>query len=181
MKSNAKVVIERLKKALEQTIKDAPLVLGNVGQKSIISNFTKQSFEGKKWDNVKNKNKKNPILVGRTRKLINSARISFKSNNTQSGILKWSIDGVAYAKIHNEGGVINKKSRVATQNFRIKRDGSYRYAKFKKANFQREVNIKSHKINMPKRTFMKNTIAFRTMLVDHYKKMFKFNVRKLKK
>ncbi len=102
-KSNAKKVIEkRLINALKKTMKDAPKVLGNEGQKAILDNFKTQSYEGKKWKYVKNKKKRGPILVGRTRRLIGAARRSFKGAN--NGRIKWSIDGVVYAAIHNNGG-----------------------------------------------------------------------------
>lgn len=101
-KSNTKKVIEkRLISALKKTMKDAPKVLGNEGQVAILENFKTQSYEGKKWKYVKSKKKKGPILVGRTRRLIGAARRSFKGAN--NGRIKWSIDGVVYAAIHNNG------------------------------------------------------------------------------
>ena len=101
-KSNTKKVIEkRLISALKKTMKDAPKVLGIEGQFAILDNFKTQSYEGKKWKYVKSKKKKGPILVGRTRRLIGAARRSFKGAN--NGRIKWSIDGVVYAAIHNNG------------------------------------------------------------------------------
>lgn len=61
---------------------------------------------------------------------------------------------VAYAKTHNEGLSINKKSRKQTLNFKISKDGRSRFSKSKKANFQQEVTIAAHTIKMPKRQFV---------------------------
>lgn len=181
-KSNAKAIInKRLVVALKKTLKDAPKALGNEGQRAIVENFTTQSYEGKKWLPVKSKKKKGPILVGKTRRLINAARRSYKGTSTtwlfKNIKLKWSIDGVVYAKIHNEGGVIKKKSRTVTQNFKVKKDGSFRYAKLKKSNFQMDVTIGKHKIKMPKRQFIGKSKKFVNRLMSKLEQMLKYNLR----
>lgn len=172
MRSNIKSVIERrLVKALAKTMRDAPKVLGNEGQKMILENFSTQSYEGKPWRKTLNKKKRSPILIGKTRKLITAARRAYKGyfkGMFWGGKLKWSIDGVIYASIHNKGGFIKIKKRTAIQNFKIKKDGSYRYSKLKNANFQREVTIGKHYINMPKRQF----IGISPKFINRLKKRF---------
>lgn len=176
MKSNAKDIInKRLVKVLQKTMKDAPKVLGNEGQKLILDNFKTQSYEGKKWQAVKNKKKTLPILIGRTRRLIGAVRRSYKG--VTNGKLKWSIDGVIYAAIHNNGGSINKKARKATQNFRIKSNGQFRYAKLKKANFQMDVNIGTHTIKIPKRQFIGKSTKFVMALKGKFEQMIKINLK----
>lgn len=181
MRSNAKSVIEkRLIKALAKTMRDAPKVLGNEGEKAILENFASESYEGKKWEPVYKKKRNYPILIGRTRKLIGAATRSYKGyfkGFFYGGKLKWSIDGVVYAKIHNNGGIIKKKKRTVTQNFKIKKDGSFRYAKLKHANFQREVTIGKHTINMPKRQFIGLSPKFINRLKLKFNQMLQFNLR----
>lgn len=178
MKSNVRTVIEkRLIKALAKTMRDAPNELGLEGRRAILENFKTESFEGKKWVPRKKTKKANgnPILIGRTRKLIGAARRAFKGFN--NGRLKWSIDGVVYAAIHNNGGIIKKKKRTVTQNFKIKADGSYRYAKLKHANFQREVNIGKHTIKMPERKFIALSPKFINRLKLKFNQMLTHNLR----
>lgn len=183
MRSNARTIIEKkLIKVLAKTMRDAPKALGNEGQKAILENFATESYEGKKWAARKKTKKANgkPILIGRTRKLIGAARRSYKGyfkGFFYGGKLKWSIDGVVYAKIHNNGGVIKKKKRTVTQNFKIKKDGSFRYAKLKHSNFQMDVNIGKHKINMPKRQFIGLSPKFINRLKLKFNQILQYNLR----
>lgn len=117
MRSNAKSVIEkRLIKALAKTMRDAPKVLGNEGQKHFQENFNTQSLEGQKWKEVKRRvagtfaykypkkkylaRRTNPILVGRTRRLKNALNRTFKSG--MNSRLVWRVD-LPYAKAQNNG------------------------------------------------------------------------------
>lgn len=176
MKSNAKAIInKRLVKVLQKTMKEAPQILGKEGQRLIMENFNTQSYEGKKWQDVKNKKKTTKILIGKTHKLSRAASRAYKGFT--NGKLKWSIDGVIYAAIHNNGGTINKKARKVVQNFKVKSNGQFRYAKFKKANFQMDVNIGAHTIKMPKRRFIGLSPKFIQSLKGKFEQIVKINIR----
>lgn len=116
MRSNARQVINKMKKAIEKTMKDAPKVLGLEGQRHFQENFAKQSFEGKRWKQVQRRTpgtyayeypkrkflsrRTNPILVGRTRRLKNSLNRSFKSGS--SSRMRWEVI-LPYAQVQNKG------------------------------------------------------------------------------
>lgn len=180
MKSNAKAIInKRLVKALQKTLKDAPKVLGLEGQKMINENFKTQSYEGKKWAPVKSKKKKGPILIGKTRVLVNAARRAYKGFS--NGKLTWSVDGVPYAKIHNNGGYIKKKARQVSLNFRVEKTGLYtrfdKKGRTSKYNFQKTATIGAHGIKMPKRQFIGASQKFVNRLKKKFEQMLQFNLR----
>lgn len=151
MKWNGKKVIGKLTKALEKTMKDAPKVLGNEGQKHFNENFKNQSFEGKRWKEVKRREpgtfeykypkkkylarRTNPILIGRTRRLKNALNRSFKSGG--SARMVWRVD-LPYAKAQNNG---------------------------------------SRKKNIPARTYMAITQKFKSRLIKKFDQMVKFNLK----
>lgn len=111
--------------------------------------FTNNSLE--KWQNRKKRER------GRTRAILTkTGRLKRSINYIKKGRYSVIINtgNTPYAQIHNEGGVINKKASQKTLNFKIKRDGTSRFAKAKKSNFQMDVNIKAHNIKMPKRQFI---------------------------
>lgn len=155
MKSNAGIVIKRLQEKLKQKVNELPKVIMNEGQKAFTENFKNQGFEGKKWKDVVNKKKKDgrPILVGRTRQLINSVRTSGKVSN--SHLIKWATY-VPYAAIHNEGGVIRKKARNSILNFNKK--GRFQRQRTEKQRsrtyYSQKVRISAYTIVMPQRKFM---------------------------
>lgn len=165
MKSNAGIVIKRLQEKLKQKVNELPKVIMNEGQKAFTENFKNEGFEGKKWKDVVNKKKKygRPILVGRTRRLINSVRISGKVSN--SHLIKWATY-VPYAAIHNEGfkGVqyIKPHKKTATRTVKIRGSAGFINGKFTKGKAKKmqilgkrhNVSGYSRKINIPKRQFM---------------------------
>lgn len=187
MKSNAKSIIDkRLVKVLKKTLKDAPKVLGNEGQKAILENFAKESWEGKKWRlriQQGHKENKKPILIGRTRKLIRAARRSYKGNF--NGKLKWSIDGVPYAQVHNDGGIIHRKAHKRTATIKRKIGGNagfvngvWKKGRYKTVSFQGERhNVSSSSFKMPKRRYMEASPKFKKRLLDKLEQVFKANLK----
>lgn len=155
-KFNLKQAEQKARKALEAAIVD----VGNTAKTFFVENFRKQGFDDKtvqKWKprKVADKRAGRAILV-KTGDLRRS--IIRNPANRAALTVKISTD-LAYAKIHNEGGTINKGERSGKVNFRINKDGGFRggrakFVKEKKSNFQMDVNIGAHSIAMPKRQFM---------------------------
>lgn len=128
----------------------------NEGQRVFTENFKNQSWEGRRWKPRKNNKSTKPILIGRTRKLINSVRTSGRSASLQR--IVWA-SYVPYAKIHNEGfdGII----RVKAQSKLSKLGAKYR--------------VKAHTkhIVMPKRQFMGVGPTLRARLIKKCEQVFK--------
>ena len=156
MKSNAKAVIEKLKARLEKKMKELPPILMNEGQKVFSESFKNQAWEGKRWKPRKNTKITRPILIGRTRKLINSVRTSGRSA-TMAKIV-WGTY-VPYAKVHNEGfkGTVRIKKHSA-----LSRLG----AKY-------QVKAHTRNVNMPKRQFMGVGPTLRMRLIRKAEQVFK--------
>ena len=182
MKSNAKDVMLRLQARLDKKLKELPIVLMNEGSREFTKNFTTQSFGGIKWKARKDKKNHKPLLVGRTRKLINAVRMSGRSATLQK--IVWGIGSdVPYASVHNFGGTINKGTRTHTLHYReiatniASGKTLKRFAKQKgknKATHSMQVNMKAHSFKMPQRQFMgvNKSLIDRLMLATN--KIFRF-------
>lgn len=111
-------------------------------------NFEKQGFFGKKWQPRKNNiDPKRAILMGKGR-----LRGSLKTPKISGNNIKWNLS-VPYAKIHNEGGVINCIQHVRGHN----RKGKGKVQTVK--SFNRVVNIK-----IPQRQFIGDSQELRNEL-----------------
>lgn len=159
MKSNAKIVIEKLKARLEKKMAELPPVLMNEGQRVFTENFKNESWEGKRWQKRKDSKNTKPILIGRTRKLINSVRTSGRSATLQK--IVWA-SYVPYAKVHNEGF----KGTVTVKSFKRKSALGKLGAKY-------QVKQHTRKINMPKRQFMGVGNVLRARLIKKCEQIFK--------
>lgn len=186
MKSNAKIVIERLKARLEKKMNELPPVLMNEGQRVFTDNFRNESWEGKRWRARIHRGKKEntkPILIGRTRKLINSVRTSGRSASMQK--IVWGTY-VPYAKIHNEGfrGVVYVKPHKRhgkTITTKVKGSAGFVNGKFTKGKSstlkllgaKHQVKAYSYRLNMPKRQFMGVGNTLRMKLIKKCEQILK--------
>jgi len=181
LKSNAKAVIERLRAKLELKMKHLPPVLMNEGQKVFSESFKNQAWEGKRWRLRIHRGKKEntkPILVGRTRRLINSVRTSGRSATIAK--IVWGT-WVPYAKIHNEGfkGTVYVKPHKRTgktittkvKGSTINGKGTTRTLTLMGAKHQ--VKSYSYKLRMPKRQFMGVGPTLRSRLIKKCEQIFK--------
>lgn len=139
-----------------RTVLESSLIqIGNEAKNHFVGSFRLQGFQDKtveKWKPRKKEDKRAGRAI-----LVKSGdlRRSIRRENLNKMKLSVTIaTDLPYARIHNEGGVINKSERAATINFKIKKDGTSRFTKQKKANFQQDVTIGAHSINIPKRQFI---------------------------
>ena len=153
-------------KKLESKKSSLPKILANSTKKFFLASWEKQGWDDNgitKWAPRK-KNKKaigRAVLVksGALRRAVNA---SLKSATFDS--IKFGVD-LPYAKVHNDGTVINKKARSAKLNFKISRNGKSRFAKEHKANFQQDIIIGAHSIKMPKRKYMGDSASLRKIKI----------------
>jgi len=126
----------------------APRVVGTEAKKFFIDSFNKQGWDDgtvDPWEQRKTRSKNT-----KTRKLlIKTSRLkaSFKYKPIGRGKVFVYTADVPYAKIHNEGGIIDSIQNIREHNRRTKRSGT--------------VEVKAHKrhvkTKIPKRQFMGNS------------------------
>lgn len=144
--------------SLQKMKSTLPTVLGNRIKNFTLEAFRKQGFTDsgfQRWKpRKKNKDAGRAILV-KTGKLRRSIKVS-RANWTRVVVGSY---GLPYARIHNEGGSIDKGGRTAILSFksfkRGKNKGKTMFSKNnKKASYSQKVDIGAHSINMPKRQFI---------------------------
>ncbi|WP_306353694.1 phage virion morphogenesis protein [Flavobacterium sp. '19STA2R22 D10 B1'] len=150
-----------------------PTNAGNITLRFINGNFRAGGFQGTNFQRWKKSNKKN----GTTMVKSGALRIA-TYYTTQNGQVTMK-NNLPYAKIHNEGGVINKPSRKASLNFKISSNGNSRFSKAKKANFQQDVKIMAHKITIPKRQFMPTSASDSPQLINSIQRDVARDIEKL--
>lgn len=157
---------------------ELPKVLMNEGERVFTESFRNQGWEGKRWQKRKNSKNTRPILIGRTRKLINSVRTSGRSATMQR--IVWG-SYVPYAKVHNEGfnGVVHVRSHKRTgKAIKTKVRGSTVNGKGTTKTLtlmgaKHQVKPYSYKMRMPKRQFMGVGPTLRARLIKKTEQVFK--------
>lgn len=158
----------------------------NEGQKVFSESFRNESWEGKRWRARIHRGKKEntkPILIGRTRKLINSVRTSGRSATIAK--IVWGT-WVPYAKIHNEGfnGTVYVKPHKRTGksiSVKVKGSAGFVNGKFSKGKSstlkilgaKHQVKAYSYRLKMPKRQFMGVGPTLRARLIKKTEQVFK--------
>lgn len=153
-KFNLKQAEQKARKAMEAAVVD----IGNTAKTFFVASFRKQGWDDKNvepWKPRKKQDKRagRAILVqtGDLRRSIirdpaNRAALSIKIHSD-----------LDYAKIHNDGGVINK---TATGGKILSFNSKGRFTKQKtekqraRTSYQQKTSIGAHSITMPKRQFM---------------------------
>jgi len=187
MRSNFKIALKRVALKLKKAQEKAPMMLANEGQKFFVSNFQKEAWQGnvqKKWKPRKgNPNNKKPILIGRTRKLINSVRRSVKEANTKR--IVWGTS-VPYAEIHNNGynGMVSRKAHKRQLIKTVSVSGSYnglgskrRKQKVQILGTRHNVSGGMYKMRMPQRKFMGASPVLQKLLVKKLESIYKDVIR----
>lgn len=171
-KFNMKEVEQKWRKALE----NAMVEVGNTAKNHFVLNFRKQGFDDKvveKWkkrEKAERKgrgSKKSAAELGTVRSVKAGRAILVKTGDLRRSIIRNPANRAAlsvkistdldYAKIHNEGGVINKSEQTGRILSFNKRG---RFAKQKtekqraKTSYQQKVTIGAHQIKIPKRQFI---------------------------
>ena len=178
MKWNGKAVFKKLEKKLEKCKNEAPKILANEGQKVFLENFATQSWNNMPWPKRK-KDTGRPILVGRTRRLINSVRKSVRVARVDR--IKWASD-VPYAAVHNFGGTIEKGASRKLLTWRNKGKGKVFASQTKGRASKRATtfsyhNVGAHQIRMPRRQFMGVSLKLKKRLRIKFESIFKANLK----
>lgn len=183
-KMSQKAKIEKLFANLRKQVSTLPKVVGNSTVNFALDNFRKEGFQGETfqpWQKRKKKAKgaaQRKILIqsGRLRR---SVRITSVTPHSV-----WVGSDVPYARIHNEGGTINRAARSETfVRNRYKRGkkakafgGKGLYKKGTTAG--RGQTYKAYSIQMPRRQFLGDSPVLRRMIhadaVAHLKKALTF-------
>lgn len=165
MSDQTSKLFARIKERLERKTAELPEVIGNEIVNYALDAFDKQAWEGQQWD--KRKSKKDPsrallIKSGILRRSIRVVRTTATGGSVGTD--------VPYARIHNEGGEINKPARK--EDFvrnRYKRGPKSKLfgglGAFQKGTTPGQgLSFKAYSINMPARPFLKNTPKLRAYL-----------------
>lgn len=139
--------------------KDIPAIISKTSVEYFKESFRAKSFDGKPWPSLSKRYKpKRGSMMVRSSKLMNSIRDT--ETTATKVVISAGNSRVPYAKIHNEGGVIQKAARSETfvrnrytRGAKSKAFGGLGlYKKGTKAG--QGLTFKAHQINMPKRQFM---------------------------
>jgi len=151
----ARKIAQHLKK-YEAEIDSMVNSMGVMAKNHFTANFRKQGFEDETvipWQKRKKEDVGRGILIGK-----GSGRLKRSIAFRKKG--KWAVvintGNIPYAKIHNEGGIINKGASTKVLNFN-KKGGFQRQRTERqraKTSYSQKVSIGSHTILMPKRQFI---------------------------
>lgn len=165
--SEARKIAQHLKK-FEAEIDSMVNTMGVMAKNHFTANFRKQGFDDEnivKWKKRKKKESRRGKVgesgvasVGMGRNiLVKSGRLRRSINFRKKG--KWAVvigTDVPYAKIHNEGGTINKSfdRKILSFSSGGKFAKTRTRAQRKEVSYQQQVTINAHTIKMPKRQFI---------------------------
>lgn len=154
--------LSKLKRNMQQLKRDLPKEVGVTAQNFFSKSFDNQGFTDKGlelWQ--KSEKKKGATLVksGRLKGAVNSSLKTTEWNNIGFKV------SLPYAKIHNDGGKINKAAGVGIIRHRtdakgnlLKQKGNSNLLVFAKGKHKRVrtsfVAFSAHSINMPQRKFI---------------------------
>jgi phage gpG-like protein len=139
---------DKIIKDWENVKKTLPVEVGQEAVSHFQSNFPEQGFDGKRWKPRKNDKTPGRAILTKSGRLKRSIRL----NRASFAKTVISTD-VPYARIHNEGGIINHPGGSRTMSFSRKKNGKLKMGG-KKTVAQSRVSISSYQIKMPKRQFM---------------------------
>lgn len=148
--------MKELKKKLEKArdaVKKLPKKTGVFIIEEAQNNFEKQSFYGEKWKGRKKKTNTKKLLQG-----VGNLRGSFRAVPNGNKIV--ILSNVPYAKIHNEGGIIDHPGGTAY----FKDKGKLRFVSNRNARNKNYKRTKKHPIPIPKRQFIGDHPQFRKNL-----------------
>ena len=193
---------QKARKALENAVVE----VGNTAKNFFVENFRKQGFDDKtveKWKKREKKerkgrgSKKSAAELGTVRSVKAGRAILVQTGDLRRSIIrvpnrsalnvKIQTD-LPYAKIHNEGGIINKSGFTGVMYYREvstnlatrrtqKRFASTTGKKATRATHAMEINVGAHTIKMPKRQFIGDSYNLnekvKAVLIKRLDKVFK--------
>jgi phage gpG-like protein len=192
-KFNLKGAEKKARKALENAVVE----IGNTAKNFFVENFRKQGFDDKpveKWEARKKKTyrtKSGKVVDDTTRAILvktgDLRRSIIRVPNRSALNVKIQTD-LPYAKIHNDGGTINREGFKGLMYYRevatnlATRKTQKRFArttgmKSRRATHAMEINVGAYTINMPKRQFMGDSYNLneqvKKVIVKRLDKIFK--------
>lgn len=170
---------------IKDRLKTIPNDIAILAKSHFDGNFTRQGFDGVKWQEVqrrlgkgKGRDATRAILSGKTKTLAKS--IYIKSASLKRIVIASSSK---YGEIHNNGGTINKKESSKILHFRnvemdynkkTKKHGQgTKFSSYKRAHYSQKVNIGAHSIVMPQRKFLGNSQVLNKKILNLLNKVMK--------
>ena len=148
--------------------KRIPTIIAETATEYYKESFVTKSFAGKKWKETKKKVARGSLMV-RTGALLSTIRPSLVSPTKVT--INAGNSRVPYAKVHNEGGTVNKRPRSET--FQRKRNAK---GKFSGGTVQgRGFTFAASSFKMPQRQFMGHSAQLNKRIITRIKDIL--NVR----
>lgn len=155
-----------LESKLNAALDGLPLVLAKAAVNWTLENYKKQQWNGTAWPGRKKETSK---TRGRAL-LVQSGRL--RRGIQVVGEDAFGVLGVPYARIHNEGGRINKAARSETfvrNRYKVGKKGKMfgGMGAFKKGTTKgKGLSFREHSVGMPQRKFIGNSPALRQHLIS---------------
>jgi phage gpG-like protein len=149
---------------------EVPSLIAETAVEEFKKNFVTKSYDGVAWAKTKRPNNRGSLML-RSGALMQSIRPSVVSPNKVT--ISAGSSKVPYAKVHNEGGMIERASRSET--FRRnrytsgKKNGKFRGGTTSGQGF----TFKDFSFNMPKRQFMGISATVTNAIIKRLKTHFK--------
>lgn len=147
---------------------DTPAIISKTAVEYYKESFRKKGFDGKPWPALSKRYKpKRGSMMIRSSKLMNSIVDSVTTANRV--VISAGNSNVPYARIHNEGGSINRAARSEIFKRNRVKSGS-NLGKFRKGTTAgRGSTFKASIIKMPQRQFMGYAFELNTKIIKRIK------------
>jgi phage gpG-like protein len=192
MAKQSKFNLKQVEKGGRTAMERAIILIGNEAKNFFVNSFRLQGFEDRTVEKWKPRKKETKRSIGRA--------ILVKSGDLRRSIIRQPVNkanlsvkistDLPYAKVHNEGGIINKGSSSSVLHFRDVMTNietgkvTRRFAKNRQTGMRHlratsamKVDIGAHSINMPKREFIGNSYKLnencKKIVISQLDKIFK--------
>lgn len=167
---------EETRQRIIETNRQLLTLLSVQAQNYFVKSFTNQGFNDKPWKEVQRRDPKTraykyPLTKGlqrRTAPILTGAGYKHRGGTLRRAVgtmsstaqitgmqIRMTVD-VPYAQIHNDGGIISKRSRSAVVHFG-NNGNRVAFSTKKNATFAQKVSIGAHTITIPQRQFIGQT------------------------
>lgn len=158
---------------------DAPAIIAKTAVEYYKGSFRTKSFDGKPWPALSKRYKptRGSMMV-RSSKLMNSIRDT--QTTPDKVVISAGNSQIPYARIHNEGGVINRAARselfVRNRYTRGKKAKAFGgKGLFKKGTSAgRGLTFRASQVRMPQRQYLGYATDLNKRIIDRFKAAYKF-------
>lgn len=159
--------------------KDAPAIIAKTAVEYYKESFRTKGFDGKPWPALSKRYKpKRGSMMVRSSKLMNSIRDT--QTTPERVVISAGNSQIPYARIHNEGGQIQRAARseifVRNRHTRGKKakafGGMGLYKKGTTAG--KGLTFKAYTVRIPQRQFMGHALALNKRIIDRFKAAYQF-------